>query len=343
MLCLLLVPWRASAQTDALLAIYHSRADLQTVFDPVTLRAISGSGAGVLLDLQDWAAQYGWKEYPPLRSFGPVPGTAIPRRINSREVESIIGSQAYAVIDRATGTVLTVKRERLVWPIASMTKLITASIVMDQGIRLDQMADVRNNDDVGGAKLYVNNGDQFTVNDLLYAALVASANNAANALSRTTGMNRKDFVSVMNARAQALNLSQTHFVDPTGIELGNVSTPLEFARLAADAFSRNSIQQVTTTATRLIRVANTGVSKKMINTNWMLWKPRYDDVWVTGGKTGYLDESGWNVVESIKPDKNDERELLIVLFGARSRVESFDDAKRLADWAWGVYRWEKSS
>lgn len=78
----------------------------------------------------------------------------------------------------------------------------------------------------------------------------------------------------------------------------------------------------------------------MINTNWMVWKPQYDDVWVTGGKTGFLDESGWNLVVTLKPSKNDERELLIVLFGAKSRAASFEDAERLADWAWDVYRWE---
>lgn len=75
----------------------------------------------------------------------------------------------------------------------------------------------------------------------------------------------------------------------------------------------------------------------------MVWKPKYDDVWVTGGKTGYLEESGWNLVVTLRPTKNDERELLIVIFGAKSRVTSFDDAEQLADWAWSVYQWDHLS
>ncbi len=268
---------------------------------------------------------------------------AIPRRIDPREIESQIGASAYYVVDQATGEVLTMKQEDRVWPIASLTKLMTASIVLDDQISLDTLVSMKNADNVGGARLWINEGDKMSVGDLFYAALVASANNAANALSRTTGLSKEDFVLRMNARAIQLNLSSTHFADPTGIETANVSTPREMALLAREILARTEIQQYTTTATRFIRVASTGASKKMINTNWMVWKPKYDDVWVTGGKTGYLEESGWNLVVTLRPTKNDERELLIVIFGAKSRVTSFDDAEQLADWAWSVYQWDHLS
>ncbi len=323
----------------ALLSIYLARPDLQAAFDPVTYRAIPGTAAGLMLDLEDWAIQYGWKEYIELQSYAPTHNVASPLRVKPREIESEIGARAYVVMDRATGDFLTVKREHLVWPIASLTKLVTSSVVLEKQVPFERMADVRNSDNVGGARLYVNDGDRFTVGDLFYATLVASANNAANALARTTGLAKTEFVSAMNAYATQLNLTQTHFADPTGIEVENVSTPLEMARIAREAFAREEIKKYTTTATQFIQVANTGSSKKMINTNWMLWKPQYDDVWVTGGKTGYLDESGWNLVVSLKPTKNDERELLIVLFGASSRAGSFEDAERLARWAWEVYEW----
>lgn len=335
----ILFPIVAFAQTDPLIEIYQSRADLQLAFDPVTHQAVPDSAAGFMLDLRDWASQYGWKEYEELRSYGPKDGVAAPVRIKPKEIESAIGSQAYVVLDRATGEILTVKRERLVWPVASLTKLVTASVVLDHDVAMDALADVKNTDNVGGARLYVNDGDRLSVGDLFYATLVASANNAANALARTTGLSKQTFVQEMNTRMAQLNLRDSHFIDPTGIEPGNVSTPLEMARIARDAFSREEIRQYTSTSTRMIQVANTGSSKKMINTNWMLWKPQYDDVWVTAGKTGYLDESGWNLVVSLQPSKNDERELLIVLFGAPSRGESFADAERLARWAWEVYEW----
>ncbi|MBM5789881.1 D-alanyl-D-alanine carboxypeptidase [Candidatus Parcubacteria bacterium] len=325
--------------SSALLSIYLARPDLQAAFDPVTYRAVAGSSAGLMLDLADWAERYGWREHQALASYAPEPGTAIPVRRGAREVESQIGARAYTVLDRATGELLTVKREHLLWPVASLTKLATASVVLDYGVPMGTMAEVLNSDHVGGARLSVNNGDTLSVSDLFVATLVASANNAANALARTTGLSKEAFVSAMNAQARRLNLSRTQFVEPSGIEPGNVSTPLEMARLARDAFSRETVRSTTTTATKYVQVASTGAQKKMINTNWMLWKPQYDDLWVTAGKTGYLDESGWNLAVSVRPNQNDERELLIVLFGAVSRSGSFQDAERLARWAWDVYEW----
>lgn len=321
-----------------LVSVYLARPDLQAAFDPVSYQAVPGSAAGLMLDLTDWAERYGWREHESLRGYAPT-GSA-PVRVSPREIESAIGAQAYVVMDAESGELLTVKREHMAWPVASLTKLVTANVALEAGVSMGTITDVRNSDNVGGARLYVNDGDTLTVGDLFYATLVASANNAANALARTTGLSKPDFVEQMNAYARRLNLSRTRLVDPTGIEVGNVSTPLEMARIARDAFSRDEIRAYTTTATKYVHVASTGASKKMINTNWMLWKPQYDDLWVTAGKTGYLNESGWNIAVSVKPNQNDERELLIVLFGASSRATSFTDVERLARWAWDVYRWD---
>lgn len=327
--------------TAALITIYQSRPDLQAAFDPVSYQAVHGSAAGLMLDLTDWAERYGWREHKTLSDYAPA--GSVPVRMSQREIESEIGAEAYVVMDANSGELLTVKREHLAWPVASLTKLVTASVALDMGVSMDAMADVRNVDNVGGARLYVNDGDTLTIGDLFYATLVASANNTTNALARTTGLSRVEFVERMNAHVRRLNLTQTHLVDPTGIKVENVSTVLEMARIARDAFSREDIRRYTTTATKFVHVASTGASKKMINTNWMLWKPQYDDLWVTAGKTGYLDESGWNLVVSVKPNQNDERELLIVLFGSDSRAGSFTDAESLARWAWEVYRWEKGN
>ncbi|MBI4713773.1 D-alanyl-D-alanine carboxypeptidase [Candidatus Uhrbacteria bacterium] len=265
---------------------------------------------------------------------------SFPKRIDPREIESEIGAHAYVVMDRATGELLTIKQENRVWPIASLTKLVTASVVLEQGISTNQKIAMRNTDNVGGARLWVNDGDTFSIDDLFYATLVASANNAANALSRASGFSKEVFVQKMNDYAQSLNLTHTKFVDPSGIDANNQSTPFEMAQIAKNVLQKEEIKRYTTTYKRFIRVANQGVTKKMVNTNWMLYKPQYDDVFVTGGKTGYLDESGWNLVVTLKPQKNDKRELLIVLFGASSRAESFVDTERLAKWAWNVYEWE---
>lgn len=330
-----------AAQDDVLWDVYARRPDLQAAFDAETGLAVPATAAGFLLDLEDWAIQYGWQEHDELASYGPEQDDGIPVRVDATEIESEINAASYVVMDRSTGKILTVKNENRVWPIASLTKLVTADVVLDAGVSMSEITDIRTDDDVGGAKLWVYDGDEFSVQDLFYATLMASANNAANALSRTTNLSSTAFVEEMNARASALNLTKTTFVDPTGIELGNVSTAREMARLASNILDRDEVARFTSTYMKYITDLTQGTTKKMTNTNWMIYKPEYDDVYVTGGKTGYLVESGWNLVVALRPSGSDtDRELLIVLFGADSRNESFVNAERLADWAWEVHEWQ---
>jgi len=184
----------------------------------------------------------------------------------------------------------------------------------------------------------------MSVDDLLYATLVGSANNAANALARTTGKTKEDFVLQMNNFAKKLNLQKTKFVDPTGIELENVSTPREYARVATTIFNQKEIRRYTSTASRIVTVLSDNTKKTLTNTNWMLWKPEYDDVYVLSGKTGYLIESGWNLAVSLRPSASErDRELLIIVFGGSSRGDSFIDAKKLANWTWKNYTWTENA
>jgi D-alanyl-D-alanine carboxypeptidase len=328
--------------SDPLTDVYEKRGDLQAAFDSETWLAVPATAAGFLLDLEDWARQYGWMEHEELSAYGPEAGDGVPVRVDWTEIEHRIGAEAYVVMDRSTGKILTVKSENKVWPVASLTKLVTADVVLDYEIAMDSVGEVRTVDNVGGARLWVYDGDEFTVEDLFYAALVGSANNAANALARTVGLSGTEFLVEMNKRATDLNLIKTQFVDPTGIELGNVSTAREMTRLAKDILDRDEIAKFTSTSSHHIYDITRGTSKKMINTNWMLWKSFYDAVYVTGGKTGYLNESGWNVVTTLRSEAEDtDRELLVTVFGGSSRYESFDDAERLALWAWDVYEWQQ--
>ena len=269
-----------------------------------------------------------------------IPKTVI-TRTDLSEIESAIGAKAYVVMDRTTGKILTEKNEDLVWPIASTTKLMTAEIVLSKKISPKKMQAVLKEDDVGGAKLYVKSGDKFSIDDLFYAMLIGSANNAANALARSSGLSRTAFVEQMNARAKELGLTHTVYVDPSGIDTGNVSTPIELAKIANIVFANDQVKKYTTTPVRTIVVANTGTTKKIQSTNWMLTKPAYRTASVTGGKTGYLNESGWNFVTTLRPTTtNAKQELLIVIFGAESRAQSFQDATKLSNWAWKSYAWK---
>ncbi len=331
------LPSFSFAATPELLEIYERRPDLQVAFDPETLQAVAGTAAGFLIDLEDWARQYGWQAYPELASYAP---SVLPVDFAGGSLPAVTADY-YIVIDDASGAILAAQGADVSWPIASLTKLITTKTALDAGLDIYGTGSVRAVDDVGGAKLYVSDGTSFRIKDLLYATLVGSANNAANAIARLTGVERAEFVERMNAFAQEHNLSRTHFADPTGIELENVSTAREVAYMVREIFANADIRRMSGTSAMHIEALNDpNYIRDINNTNWLLYDPAYDDVYVTGGKTGYLDESGWNLVVRMHPmGLSQERSVLIVLFGADGRRQSFDDAHVLAHWAWSAFDW----
>ncbi|MEK7529662.1 MAG: serine hydrolase [Patescibacteria group bacterium] len=332
---LLLETAPAHAMAPELLEIYNARPDLQLAFE-ATGRAVPGTAAGFLIDLEDWARQYGWRAYPSLSAYRPE---ILPPMHNGVEAPSM-DVAAFVVIDNQSGQVLGAWHADMAWPMASITKLVTADIVSRSASSLDMWHNVYDVDDVGGAKLWVEHGTNFRVRDLLYAALVGSANNAANAVARVVGGTKADFVAYMNTRAYQLGLRHTEFADPSGIEVGNVSTAREIGKMAMEIFRENAtVREMTQTHRRFIEGTD-GKQRDIMTTNWMLYRPEYDDVWVTAGKTGYLHESGWNVVESMRSSRyDDERELVVVVLGSETRGDSFENAKILADWAWENFSW----
>ena len=338
LLALLLLPLPGFAESDPLLEIFEKRGDLQRAFDATTHEAISGSSAGFLIDLEDWARQYGWQEYDELSAYAP---SIEPPGSSSTPAPTTTASH-YIVVDVASGAVLAQKDAGSVWPIASITKLMTAELLLTSGVNLDAIASVKSVDDVGGAKLWVDDGTTFSVRDLLTAMLIGSANNAAHAIGRLIG--GEEFVAEMNARAEELGLARTVYVDPSGMDPHNVSTAREIAKLAETVFEKPDVQRLTTSASKYIYAISDGEWRRMKNTNWLVYYPEYDDVWVTGGKTGFLDESGWNLVVRMQPNATDEnREVIVVTFGSTSRRESFNDAEALAQWAWGAFDWGRGA
>lgn len=292
------------------------------------------------MNLEDWARQYGWSEYPELAEYAPTSTVPTGKAIAAAPRTS---SLKYVVIDDASGSILAAEGADQEWPIASITKLMTGSVAIDQGIDLGGMGEVLAVDDVGGAKLYVNDGTEFTIRDLFGAMLVGSANNAANAIARLSGITKDGFVHEMNEYAAGMGLAKTTFVDPTGIELGNTSTAREVAYFAERAFEKENIRKFAGASRVHIAALNDeSYTRDIKSTNWLLYDPAYDDVYVTAGKTGFLNESGWNLVVRMHPmsEEESERSLIIVVFGAAGRRESFDDAANLARWTWSNFAWE---
>ena len=131
-------------------------------------------------------------------------------------------AQAAMVYVREGNTIIRDTDSSVQWPLASITKLMTTLVLMDMQVNWNGSVKLTRADEVGGARLRVAVGGVYRRIDLLHAALMGSANNAINALARSTGLTRKQFVARMNAKAQELGMTDTHFVDPSGIQTANV-------------------------------------------------------------------------------------------------------------------------
>lgn len=333
----LLIPQSTWAMRADLQSVYDRRPDLRAAFDELGESRFE-TAAGFLMHFEDWAYQYGWKTEPELVAFAPEVDP--PERVGVSP-EPLIDAAAWIVVDKNSNQILAANNAHMDWPIASITKLVTADVITKQTTALDKAWDVRNTDNVGGARLYVEDGTWFTLRELLYATLAASANNAANASARVLGVAKPAFVSYMNDRVRTMGLRRTTLVDPTGIEVENTSTAREIAYMAREVFGENELVRGMTQTVRKAMQGSDGVDRSLMTTNWMLYKPAYDGVWVTAGKTGFLYESEWNVVEQLRPSQyEEEKELIVVVFGSHSRGESFDNVLMLSEWVWENFSWE---
>jgi len=333
--------------------IYDTRRDLQQAFRPDDWTAIPSAKTSGLADLEDWARKYGYKEYPDLLAgYAPaaVPAaeTPTPKPLVVRKTAlapllkdgaqfdfSKLTADAVFVVDVASREVLLARNSRTVRTMASITKLMTAAVALDHKISFARMVTMAKEDDVGGAKLQAAAGTRLSTADLFYAMIVGSANNAANAIARSTGLSTADFVAAMNDEAAAIGLASTHFVDTSGMDPANVSTAEEIGALALEVFEKYYyIRRSASTAKYEMILA--GQKHTIKSTNELLTDDT-NGLIVTGGKTGYLEESQWNLAVKMMDYRG--KTLVVVVLGSDSKKDVFRDAATAARWVWNNYRW----
>ncbi|MBI2984568.1 MAG: serine hydrolase [Candidatus Kerfeldbacteria bacterium] len=252
-----------------------------------------------------------------------------------------IAARPFAVFDQISGQLLAGHRTADQVPIASITKLMTAAVFLDLKPSLRTTFTYQATDDTPFGYLRVSAGETMQLRDLFYAMLVGSANNAATALARSTGLSREQFIERMNNKAQAWGLSLTRFVDVTGLDPGNVSTAEEVARLAAQVFHEyEPIRYVTTRRVYHFRTLNTGLSHTIPTTDWLLGRGLVDRQLIfTGGKTGYLDEAKYTYVIRTA-DRTTGSQVVVAIMGSASSRQRFVDAAAVINWAFRNHRWE---
>ncbi len=239
-----------------------------------------------------------------------------------------VQSGGVMVVDAKTGQTLFAKNADQVQPIASLTKLMTAMVVLDAKLPLDESVQISSEDldTIKGTKSRLPVGSHFRRGDLIRIALVASDNRAAAALGRTYPGGTEAFVSAMNAKAALMGLAATRFVDASGLAPGNVSSPSELARLVSEASRYPVIREYSTTPALDVTLPDTGRKVAFVNTNALVRAGDWD---IGLSKTGYISESGKCLVMQAMIANTP---IVIVLLDSWGRLTRVGDANRIKRW-----------
>jgi D-alanyl-D-alanine endopeptidase (penicillin-binding protein 7) len=231
------------------------------------------------------------------------------------------------VIDAERGETIFAKRPDQVAPIASITKLMTAMVVLDADLPPDDLITIDrvDMDTVKWSESHLPVKARLTRGDLIDVALMASENRAASALARSYPGGTPACVEAMNRKAAELGLASTRFADPTGLSPMNVSNATDLARLVLAARGYPRIRQATTTATKSVRLAS-GRVLQFHNTNRLVGRKTWD---IALSKTGYIDEAGRCLVMVTRLAA---RDVVIVLLDSFGKYTRLGDASRIRTW-----------
>lgn len=243
--------------------------------------------------------------------------------------EPKINSRAAVVMDRKSKTILYGKNENTKKAMASTTKIMTAMVVI-QNTNLDNIVEIsKKAAGTGGSRLGLKTGDRISVKDLLYGLLLRSGNDAAVALAEYVGGDIEGFAQLMNQNAEELNLNNTHFVTPHGLDSEeHYTTAYELAILTDYALNNQVFAQIVNTKTYTINI--NGYCKTLNNTNELLGNLNG----VYGVKTGFTNGAGRCLVTSAKRENMD---IICVVLGADTKKDRTRDSVKLIEYIFNNY------
>ena len=291
----------------------------------------------------DFGAKTGCADVQVIEPTDPI--AAKIREYEAAMVQRIKGDPALRssmalVMDEKTGAVIYAKNTDYITPIASITKLMTAMVTLDARLSLDEKITISDEDidRVKGTHSRLNVGTTLSRYEVLQLALMSSENRAAAALARTYPGGTKAFVAAMNGKAHRLGMSNTSFVDSTGLRSDNQSTAEDLARMVKAAHTYSTISDITTTSSYDVQVpvykrhkalARGGVVHRSIayrNTNRLV----SDKDWEIGlSKTGYISEAGHCLVMQANIAN---QPMIIVLLDGNGKMTRIGDANRIKKW-----------
>jgi serine-type D-Ala-D-Ala endopeptidase (penicillin-binding protein 7) len=256
----------------------------------------------------------------------PLHNVSVARPAAAQEVGLQLGSGAFAIAHQETGEILVERRGATVLPIASITKLMTAMVVLDAGQSLSEtltitQADI---DTLKGTGSRLSIGTRLTREQMLLLALMSSENRAASALARHYPGGEAAFINAMNVKARLIGLYDTRFHDSTGLNPRNVSSPRDLVRLVSAAAAYPLIREFSTADEGSVRVGSRVLQYR--NSNSLVRSPEWE---IGLSKTGFIREAGRCLV--MQTWLNGEP-VIIVLMNANDRSTRSTDAVRVKQW-----------
>ena len=231
------------------------------------------------------------------------------------------------LVNYDNGEVLYAKNADQVRPVASLTKLVTAMVILDKKVDMNLTATITREDARRSSRSRLRVGYELTVHDLMHAMLMNSDNRAARALARVASGSMERFTLEMNRKIKKLGLENTTFYESSGLDSRNVSTCHDIAKILHYAHDYDLIQEITAKKTYRVKVRNRkNITLPMANTN-LLIHSRYK---VLSGKTGYIRAADY-CLTCLVQNREGERLTLVVL-GVPGDKLRFKEARRLIDW-----------
>ncbi len=263
------------------------------------------------------------------------------RKLKNASLGVELTAAAFLAVDWKSQKVLAEKNAAEVRSIASLTKLMTALVFLEHNPGWNKVVTLIEQDARAGGIVFLLPGEEVRVKDLFYTMLVSSSNEAAVALTRSTGLTSEEFARLMNQKAAELGMTGSFFVEPTGLDSGNQGSAFDLALLVKEAFSREEVRRAAELSEYQLKIINKKRHRRVPSTDKILGRNFGligQDYQVAAGKTGYLKEAGYCFGAELT-NQSGHRVIAIVL-GSASLADRFKDVKGLGYWVFNNYRWK---
>ncbi len=257
-----------------------------------------------------------------------------PKLVGEMLSQKQIAADSVLVKDRESGVILYSKNSYQAHPIASITKLMSALVLLEHDLNWTATTTVVGDDKIG---THIYRGDVYSLEQLWQAALVASSNKAIFTLAEYIERSENVFVERMNQKATELGMTDTHYTDPSGLDPGNVSSASDVSILLDEALRHEEITNILSMKELSLYSLKRDKEHHMWNTNWLLLNWIKHDFAYLIGKTGYIPASGYNFAMRVGNDRGNE--INVIILGAETHEGRFTQAKLAADWSFANHIW----